>query len=39
MRQGQGQDGEVVAVIGDGALTGGVAFEALHNAGGLGCRS
>ena len=35
MRQGQGQDGKVVAVIGDGALTGGVAFEALHNAGGL----
>ena len=28
-------DGKVVAVIGDGALTGGVAFEALHNAGGL----
>jgi 1-deoxy-D-xylulose-5-phosphate synthase len=25
----------VVAVIGDGALTGGVAFEALHNAGGM----
>ena len=24
-----------MAVIGDGALTGGVAFEALHNAGGL----
>src|SRR3954471_16681617 len=35
MRQGAGQDGKVVAVIGDGALTGGVAFEALHNAGGL----
>src|SRR6186713_1433853 len=30
-----GYDGKVVAVIGDGALTGGVAFEALHNAGGL----
>src|SRR5207249_5043970 len=28
-------DGNVVAVIGDGALTGGVAFEALHNAGGM----
>src|SRR6476646_8876797 len=27
--------GRVVAVVGDGALTGGVAFEALHNAGGL----
>ena len=25
----------MVAVIGDGALTGGVAYEALHNAGGL----
>ncbi len=36
MRQGRGEDGKVVAVIGDGALTGGVAFEALHNAGGLG---
>src|SRR5256885_10137938 len=35
MRHGAGQDGKVVAVIGDGALTGGVAFEALHNAGGL----
>ncbi len=35
MRRGTGQDGKVVAVIGDGALTGGVAFEALHNAGGL----
>jgi 1-deoxy-D-xylulose-5-phosphate synthase len=36
MRQGQGADGRVVAVIGDGAMTGGVAFEALHLAGGLG---
>jgi 1-deoxy-D-xylulose-5-phosphate synthase len=35
MRHGIGEDGRVVAVIGDGALTGGVAFEALHNAGGL----
>src|SRR2546423_11103721 len=35
MRHGAGTDGQVVAVIGDGALTGGVAFEALHNAGGL----
>ena len=35
MRHGIGEDGHVVAVIGDGALTGGVAFEALHNAGGL----
>ena len=35
MLHGVGEDGKVVAVIGDGALTGGVAFEALHNAGGL----
>src|SRR5512132_2900748 len=28
--------GRVVAVIGDGGLTGGVAFEAIHQAGGLG---
>ncbi|MDX6698300.1 MAG: 1-deoxy-D-xylulose-5-phosphate synthase [Solirubrobacteraceae bacterium] len=36
MRQGHGEDGRVVAVIGDGAMTGGVAFEAVHLAGGLG---
>jgi 1-deoxy-D-xylulose-5-phosphate synthase len=35
MRKGIGEDGNVVAVVGDGALTGGVAYEALHNAGGL----
>ena len=35
MRKGVGEDGNVVAVIGDGALTGGVAYEALHLAGGL----
>jgi 1-deoxy-D-xylulose-5-phosphate synthase len=35
MRRGIGEDGAVVAVVGDGALTGGVAYEALHNAGGL----
>ncbi|MCB0857639.1 MAG: 1-deoxy-D-xylulose-5-phosphate synthase [Solirubrobacterales bacterium] len=35
MRKGIGQDGKVVAVIGDGALTGGVAYEAMHAAGGL----
>ncbi len=28
--------GKVVAVIGDGAMTGGVAFEAIHQAGGAG---
>src|SRR5688572_16069588 len=36
MRRGDGDDGKVVAVIGDGAMTGGVAFEAVHQAGGLG---
>src|ERR1039458_3191956 len=37
MRQiGGGADGKVVAVIGDGAMTGGVAFEAIGQAGGLG---
>jgi len=35
MRDGLADDARVVAVIGDGALTGGVAFEALHNAGGM----
>ncbi|MDQ8047061.1 MAG: 1-deoxy-D-xylulose-5-phosphate synthase [Patulibacter sp.] len=28
--------GRVVAVIGDGSMTGGVAFESIHQAGGLG---
>ncbi|MEE8174276.1 MAG: 1-deoxy-D-xylulose-5-phosphate synthase [Dehalococcoidia bacterium] len=32
------QDHHVVAVIGDGALTGGMAFEALNHAGHLGTR-
>jgi 1-deoxy-D-xylulose-5-phosphate synthase len=40
LRVAQGEtgarDGKVVAVIGDGAMTGGVAFEAIHQAGGLG---
>ena len=31
-----GQNNEVIAVIGDGSLTGGQAFEALNNAGHLG---
>ncbi len=35
MLRGAGPDGRVVAVIGDGALTGGVSFEALLNAGGM----
>ncbi|HEY1834742.1 MAG TPA: 1-deoxy-D-xylulose-5-phosphate synthase [Solirubrobacteraceae bacterium] len=33
---GGDNDGKVVAVIGDGAMTGGVAFEAIGQAGGLG---
>ncbi len=36
MRRGHGEDGNVVAVVGDGAMTGGVAFEAVTQAGGLG---
>jgi 1-deoxy-D-xylulose-5-phosphate synthase len=36
MRRGHGPDGSVVAVVGDGAMTGGVAFEAVTHAGGLG---
>jgi 1-deoxy-D-xylulose-5-phosphate synthase len=36
MRSGHGEDAHVVAVIGDGAMTGGVAFEAVHQAGGQG---
>ncbi len=35
MRHGIGEDGKVAAVIGDGALTGGVAYEAMQAAGGL----
>jgi 1-deoxy-D-xylulose-5-phosphate synthase len=35
MRRGASPEGKVVAVIGDGALTGGVSFEALLNAGGM----
>jgi len=34
--EGADKDGKVVAVIGDGAMTGGVAFEAISQAGGLG---
>jgi 1-deoxy-D-xylulose-5-phosphate synthase len=36
MIRGGAEDGKVVAVIGDGAMTGGVAFEAVSQAGGLG---
>jgi 1-deoxy-D-xylulose-5-phosphate synthase len=35
MRMGVATEGRVVAVIGDGALTGGVSFEGLLNAGGM----
>jgi 1-deoxy-D-xylulose-5-phosphate synthase len=35
-RMGAPDSGHVVAVIGDGSMTGGVAFEALHQAGGAG---
>jgi 1-deoxy-D-xylulose-5-phosphate synthase len=34
--RGEIDAGKVVAVVGDGAMTGGVAFEAIHHAGGLG---
>ncbi len=34
--RGETDAGKVVAVVGDGAMTGGVAFEAIHHAGGLG---
>ena len=34
--QSMGDDRKVVAVIGDGAMTGGMAFEALMHAGGMG---
>lgn len=34
-RKLQGQEGKVVAVVGDGALTGGLAFEGLSHAGQL----
>jgi 1-deoxy-D-xylulose-5-phosphate synthase len=34
--RGDIDDGRVVAVVGDGAMTGGVAFEAISQAGGLG---
>jgi 1-deoxy-D-xylulose-5-phosphate synthase len=36
MRRGHSPEGHVVAVAGDGALTGGVSFEAVHQAGGEG---
>jgi 1-deoxy-D-xylulose-5-phosphate synthase len=36
MRRGHAEEASVVAVVGDGAMTGGVAFEAVHQAGGEG---
>src|SRR5213076_2150243 len=33
---GDASSAKVVAVIGDGSMTGGVAFEAIHQAGGQG---
>ena len=35
---GEGDDRKVIAVVGDGALTGGMAYEALNNLGHSGCR-
>jgi 1-deoxy-D-xylulose-5-phosphate synthase len=32
-----GKDNKVVAILGDGAMTGGLAYEALNNAGQSGC--
>lgn len=37
-RDFQGQDHDVIAVIGDGAMSAGMAFEALNNAGAMGRR-
>jgi len=37
-RDVQGKSNDVVAVIGDGAMTGGLAFEGLNNLGGMGTR-
>lgn len=37
-RDMEGRNNEVIAVIGDGAMSAGMAFEALNNAGSLGTR-
>jgi len=37
-RDRKGEDGHVIAVIGDGAMSAGMAYEALNNAGALGSR-
>lgn len=34
----KGDDGEVIAIIGDGAMSAGMAYEAMNNAGHLGTR-
>jgi 1-deoxy-D-xylulose-5-phosphate synthase len=36
--RGEGADRKVIAVVGDGALTGGMTYEALNNLGHSGCR-
>jgi 1-deoxy-D-xylulose-5-phosphate synthase len=36
--RGEGDDRKVIAVVGDGALTGGMTYEALNNLGHSGCR-
>jgi 1-deoxy-D-xylulose-5-phosphate synthase len=36
--RGEGGDRKVISVVGDGALTGGMAYEALNNLGHSGCR-
>jgi 1-deoxy-D-xylulose-5-phosphate synthase len=36
--RGEGRDRKVIAVVGDGALTGGMTYEALNNLGHSGCR-
>jgi 1-deoxy-D-xylulose-5-phosphate synthase len=36
--RGEGNDRRVIAVVGDGALTGGMTYEALNNLGHSGCR-
>jgi 1-deoxy-D-xylulose-5-phosphate synthase len=35
--RGEGENRRVIAVVGDGALTGGMAYEALNNLGHAGC--
>jgi len=37
-RRAQGKQGHSIAVIGDGAITGGMAWEAMNHAGGMGSK-